>query len=91
VSQSEALEMQGASYMPQGKAVDLRGRQFVVRVKEVFEPERRAGGGVSTKDPAGRVAKALGLGKRTVQDILRTYHSTGQCLALPGEAKGKPP
>jgi transposase len=91
VSQSEALEMQGASYMPQGKAVDVRGRPFVVRLKEVFDQERRAGVIVSTKAPAGRVAKALGLGKRTVKDLLRTSHSTGQCLALPVEAKGKPP
>jgi len=77
--------------MPQGKAVDLRGRQFVVRLKEVFDQERRAGAVVSTKDPAGRVAKALGLGKRTVKDILSTYHHTGQLLAPPVEAKGKPP
>src|SRR5882724_8082087 len=67
--------------MPQGKAVDLRGRQFVVRLKEVFDQERRAGVVVSTKDPAGRVAKALGLGKRTVKDILSTYHHTGQLLS----------
>src|SRR5438309_3540857 len=83
--------MQVASYMPQGKAVDLRGRQFVVRLKEVFDQERRAGAVVSTKDPAGRVAKALGLGKRTVKDILSTYHHTGQLLAPSVEAKGKTP
>ena len=77
--------------MPQGKAVDLRGRQFVVRLKEVFDQERRAGAVVSTKDPAGRVAKALGLGKRTVKDILSTSHHTGQLLAPSVEAKGKPP
>ena len=83
--------MQVALYMPQGKAVDLRGRQVVVRLKEVFDQERRAGAVVSTKDPAGRVAKALGLGRRTVKDILSTYHHTGQCLAPTVEAKGKPP
>jgi transposase len=77
--------------MPQGKAVDLRGRQVVVRLKEIFDQERRAGAVVSTKDPAGRVAKALGLGKRTVKDILSTYHRTGQFLAPTVEAKGKPP
>jgi transposase len=83
--------MQVASHMAQGKAVDLRGRQVVVRLKEVFDQERRAGAVVSTQDPAGRVATALGLGKRTVKDILSTYHRTGQCLAPPVEAKGKPP
>jgi len=83
--------MQVASHMAQGKAVDLRGRQFVVRLKEFFDQERRAGAVVSTQDPAGRVATALGLGKRTVKDILSTYHRTGQCLAPTVEAKGKPP
>ena len=83
--------MQVASHMAQGKAVDLRGRQFVVRLKEFFDHERRAGAVVSTQDPAGRVATALGLGKRTVKDILSTYHRPGQCLAPTGEAKGKPP
>jgi len=83
--------MQVASHMAQGKAVDLRGRQFVVRLKEFFDQERRAGAVVSTQDPAGRVATALGLGKRTVKDILSTYHRTGQCLAPTVDAKGKPP
>ena len=83
--------MQVASHMPQGKAVDLRGRQFVVRLKEFFAQERRAGAVVSTQDPAGRVATALGLGKRTVKDILSTYHRTGQCLAPTVEAQCKPP
>src|SRR5437868_15337019 len=82
--------MQVASHMAQGKAVDLRGRQFVVRLNEFFDQERRAGAVVSTQDPAGRVATALGLGKRTVKDILSTYHRTGHCLALTVEAKGKP-
>src|SRR2546425_12815822 len=83
--------MQVASHMAQGKAVDLRGRQFVVRLKEFFDQERRAGAVVSTQDPAGRVAKALGLGKRTVKDILNTSHHTGQLLAPTVEAKCKPP
>jgi len=56
--------------MPQGKAVDRRERQFVVHLQEVFDQERRAGVVGSTKAPAGRVAKALGLGKRTVKDLL---------------------
>src|SRR2546428_11973254 len=83
--------MQVASHMAQGKAVDLRGRQFVVRLKEFFDQERRAGAVVSTQDPAGRDATALGLGKRTVKDILSTYHRTGKCLVTTAEAKGKPP
>lgn len=48
-------------YMHQRKVVDLRGRQSVVRLKEVFNQERRAGVVVSTQGPAGRVAKIRGL------------------------------
>jgi hypothetical protein len=77
--------------MAQGKAVDLRGRQFVVRLKECFDQARRAGAVVSTQAPAGRGATALGLGKRTVKDLLSPSHRPGQCLAPTGEAKGKPP
>src|SRR5713226_9720497 len=83
--------MQVASHMPQGKAVDLRGRQFVVRLKAFFAQERRAGAVVSTKAPAGRVATALGLGKRTVKAMLSPSHRPGQCLAPTVDAKGKPP
>jgi transposase len=83
--------MQVASHMAQGKAVDLRGRQFVVRLKECFDQERRAGAVVSTQAPAGRVATVLGLGKRTVKDLLSISHRTGPCLAPPVDAKGTPP
>src|SRR5881396_591637 len=83
--------MQVASHMPQGKAVDLRGRQFVVRLKAFFDQERRAGAVVSTKDPAGRIATALGLGKRTVKDILSTYHRTGNALRPLLTQKASPP
>ncbi|MDQ3966514.1 MAG: hypothetical protein M3246_08730, partial [Actinomycetota bacterium] len=55
--------------MPQGKAIDVRDRQFVVRLKDYFDQERHQGLSVSTQDPAGRVAKALGIGKRTVKAI----------------------
>jgi transposase len=90
------LETQNSSYtgypnMPQGKAIEVRERQLVVRLKTYFDQERRQGLSVSTTDPAGRVAKALGLGKRTVKEILSTYHTTGQVAAAALEAKGKPP
>ena len=54
--------------MPQGQAVNFRERQFVVRLKAYFDQERQQGLSVSTQDAVGRVAKALGLGKRTVKD-----------------------
>jgi transposase len=77
--------------MPQGRAVDVRERQFVVRLKEYFDQERRQGPAVSTQDAVGRVAQALGLGKRTVKEILHTYRQTGQTALVPLESKGKPP
>ena len=77
--------------MPQGQAVDGRKRQVVVQLKEYFDQERRQGPTVSTQDAVGRVAQALGLGKRTVQEILRTYRQTGQVATAPRDAKGKPP
>ena len=77
--------------MPQGQAVDVRKRQFVVQLKEYFDQERRQGPTVSTQDAVGRVAQALGLGKRTVKEILSTYHKAGQVAVPALESKGKPP
>jgi transposase len=77
--------------MPQGQAVDVRERQFVVQLKEYFDQERQQGPTVSTQDAVGRVAQALGLGKRTVKEILRTYRHTGQVAPATLDAKGKPP
>lgn len=53
--------------MPQGKAIDLRERELVVRLKEHFDEEKFRGPIVSTMDPAGRVAEALGLSKCAVK------------------------
>jgi len=69
----------------------VRERQFVVQLKEYFDQERRQGPTVSTQDAVGRVAQALGLGKRTVKEILRTYRQTGHVATAPLDAKGKPP
>jgi hypothetical protein len=63
----------------------------VVRLKEYFDQGRHQGLSVSTPDPAGRVAKALGIGKRIVKAILGTYHQGGQIAAPALESKGKPP
>jgi len=62
-----------------------------VQLKEYFEQERRQGPRVSTQDAVGRVAQALGLGKRTVKAILRTYRQTGHGATAPLDAKGNPP
>jgi transposase len=84
-------ETQVPATMPQGKAIDVRDRQFVVRLKDYFDQERHQGLSVSTQDPAGRVAKALGIGQRTVKAILSTYHQGGQIATPALESKGKPP
>ncbi len=77
--------------MPQGKAIDLRERQLVVRLKEHFDEERFQGPSVSTMDPAGRVAEALGLGKRVVKEIVSNYHQTGKVTSPDLASRGKPP
>ena len=77
--------------MSQGQAVNFRERQFVVRLKAYFDHERQQGRSVSTHDAVGRVAKALDLGKRTVKEILSTYHKAGQVAVPTLESKGKPP
>ena len=61
--------------MAQGKAVDLRGRQFVVRLKEFFDQERRAGAVVSTQ---GSVSKVGGVPNELISDS----DSSPKCKAI---------
>jgi hypothetical protein len=77
--------------MPQGQAVEVRKRQLVVQLKDYFDPERRQGPTVFTQDAVGRVAQALGLGKRTVKEMLRPSRQTGQVAPATRDAKGNPP
>jgi hypothetical protein len=77
--------------MSQGKAINVWERQVIVRLKAYFDQEHRQGPSVATRDPAGRVAKALGIGKRSVKEILSTYHKTGQVAVAVPECIGKPP
>ena len=77
--------------MPQGKAVDLRERRLVVRLKEHFDEERFRGSSVSTTDPAGRVAEALGLSKCAVKEIVSDYRRTGEVASPNLASRGKPP
>src|SRR3989304_9876094 len=76
--------------VPQGRSLDLRERQLVVRLQEFFDRERIEGSVVSTKDPTGRAASALGIGKRTVKEVLRTHRQTGQVAATTLDDRGKP-
>ncbi len=77
--------------MPQGKAVSSRQRELVIRLKEHFDRERCQGSSISTKDPAARVARAMGLGKRTVKEILGADHRTDPAVSARLETRGKPP
>ncbi len=77
--------------MSQGKPIELRERQLIVQLKEHFDQERFQGPFVSTKDPAGRAAQALGIGKRVVKEIVSHYHRTGKIASPELEYRGKPP
>ena len=77
--------------MPQGKAIDLRERQLVVRLKEHFDEERFQGPSVSTMDPAARVAEALGLSKWAVKEVVSDYRRTGKVASANLVPRGKPP
>jgi transposase len=77
--------------MPQGKTIDRRERELIVQLKEHFDFEKLKGSSVSTLDPTGRVAQALGLGERTVKEIVSTYRKTGKVAEPDWAAKGKPP
>jgi transposase len=77
--------------MPQGKAIDLRERELVVRLKEHFDEEKFRGPTVSTMDLAGRVAEALGLSKCAVKKIVSDYRRTGEVASAKLASRGRPP
>jgi hypothetical protein len=54
----------------QGKTLSLEQKQFIVNLKLSYDDEKTIGSTISTKDSVGRVAKGLGIGKRTVENIL---------------------
>lgn len=76
--------------MAQGKTLEVWERHCVIRLKAHFDQERRQGSSVSTQAPAGRVANALGIGRRSVKEILSAYHKTGQVAVATPQSKGKP-
>lgn len=77
--------------MPRGKAIDLQGRRWIVQLKEHFDHEKFLGPTVSTDNPAGRVAAALGLGERIVKEIVGRHHRTGDVGSPDLDSRGKPP
>lgn len=76
----------------QGKTLSLEQKQFIVNLKLSYDIERNIGSTVSTRDSAGRVAKGLGIGKRTVESIFSQYQKDGQTLIeIEPKPRGKPP
>ena len=76
----------------QGKQLSTEVTELVVRLKQHHDEERKAGKFVPTKDPAGRTAKALGLGVATVKRIMARYTKSGQEIVVRvPQRPGRPP
>ena len=66
--------------------------ELVIRLKEHHDDERKAGKFVPTKDPAGRTAKAIGLGVATVKRIMGRYaQNGGKIVVRVPQRPGRPP
>jgi transposase len=76
----------------QGKQLSAEVTELVVRLKEHHDEERKAGKFVPTIDPAGRTAKALGLGVATVKRIMARYTKSGEKVVVRvPQRPGRPP
>ena len=66
--------------------------ELVVKLKNHHDEERKTGKIISTKDPTGRTAKALGLGVVTVKRIMSRYEkSGGKVIVHIKQPSGRPP
>jgi transposase len=75
----------------QGKALSQGQRQFTTALKAYFDAEKKAGPTAATKDPTGRVAAGLNIGRRTVENVLAQYHKDGNLLVQhPHLSRGQP-
>jgi len=76
----------------QGKQLLAEVEELVVRLKKHYDKERKAGKFVSTKDPSGRTAAALGIGVVTVKRIMARYARSGETVIMkPAQRPGRPP
>ena len=66
----------------QGKQLTADMTEMVVRLKKYYDTERKADKFVSTKDAAGRTAKALGIGVATVKRIMANYRKNGEKVVV---------
>jgi len=75
----------------QGKELTVEMKQLVVNLKLTFDEERKAHREVSTRNPAVRVARGLGIGEATVKRVMAEYRRhKGIILDGPSKARGKP-
>lgn len=76
----------------QGKQLSAEMIETIVYLKKQYDEERRLGKFVSTKDPAGRTAKSLGLGVATVKRIMSRYtKSENKIVVHYKKPPGRPP
>ena len=76
----------------QGKQLSAEMVELVVRLKKHHDEERKAGKFALTKNPAGRTAKALGLGVATVKRIMARYAQSGDEVVVHiSQRPGRPP
>ena len=76
----------------QGKQLSEEITELVVRLKEHHDDERKAGKFVPTKDPAGRTARAMGIGVATVKRIMSRYaQNEGKIVVRIPQRPGRPP
>lgn len=76
----------------QGKQLSAEMMETIVRLKKHYDKERKAEEFVSTKDAAGRTAKALGLGVATVKRTAASYKKNGDKVVVHiKKPPGRPP
>jgi hypothetical protein len=76
----------------QGKQIPTDIEELIIQLKRHHDKERKEGEFISTKDPSGRTAKALGVGVSTVKRIMSRYVCNGEKI-LPKviQRPGRPP
>lgn len=76
----------------QGKALSQGQRQCIIDLKAYFEAEKKAGPTAATKDPTGRTAEGLHIGRRTVENVLAHSQKDGdQLVERSPSSRGEPP
>jgi len=73
-----------------GKQLPAEVVELVVRLKKHFDGERGAARSISTRNPAGRTAAAMGLGVATVKRIM-SKHACGMLIPKLTKRTGRPP